>query len=356
MSDVPPKANAATRILVVEDEPFNRTLAKRLLDSLGYTSVDYAENGRIALEKIEQSKFDVILLDIEMPELDGMGVLKALKADLGARHIPVIMISADGRIESIAACIELGADDYLQKPFNPILLRARLGACVEKVRLREQEENHLKQIRTEKRRADELLNIILPSTVASELKATGKVQPRSLEGVAVLFCDIVSFTYYCGQHSAEEIVGSLQDLFTRFEAICTRHGLEKIKTIGDAFMAAAGLTNSVSDPLLAAVKAGLEMTAAAPQANPDWQVRVGVHVGPLTAGIVGDQKYQFDVWGDTVNIASRMAGAGSPGRVTMTHPSWLEIEDQCVGRSLGTVEVKGKGPVDVVEIRGLRED
>ncbi|MCD6075062.1 MAG: two-component hybrid sensor and regulator [Rhodospirillales bacterium] len=346
--------NASTRILVVDDEPFNRTLVKRLLDAQGYTNVSYAENGRLALEEAGRTRFDVILLDIEMPEMDGIAVLKALKADLDNRHVPVIMISGDSRIESVVACIEMGADDYLQKPFNPVLLQARLGACIEKRRLHDQEESHLRQIRAEKRRSDELLNIILPSAVAGELKATGKVQPRSMDNVAVLFCDIVSFTTYCGKHSAEEIVGSLQILFTKFEAICAKHKLEKIKTIGDAFMAAAGLTSSSVDPLLDAVKCGLDMTVAAPEANAEWKVRVGVHAGPLTAGIVGDQKYQFDVWGDTVNIASRMAGAGSPSCVTMMHQSWLQVQDQCVGKSLGSINVKGKGAVDVVEVRGLR--
>jgi class 3 adenylate cyclase len=243
----------------------------------------------------------------------------------------------------------------LPKPFNPVLLKARLGASIERRRLHDQEENHLRQIRAEKRRSDELLNIILPSNVASELKATGKVQPRSLDGVAVLFCDIVSFTTYCSKHSADEIVGNLQTLFTAYEGICAKHGLEKIKTIGDAFMAASGLTSASADPLMAAVRCGLDMVASAPQANPDWQVRVGVHMGPLTAGIVGDQKYQFDVWGDTVNTASRMAGAGSPNRVTMTHDSWLQVQDLCVGKSLGQIAVKGKGQVDVVEVRALRE-
>jgi CheY-like chemotaxis protein len=347
--------NTATRILVVDDEPFNRTLVKRLLDAQGFTNVTYAENGRAALEQVNQARFDVILLDIEMPEMDGIAVLKALKADLDNRHIPVIMISGDNRVESVVICIEMGADDYLQKPFNPVLLKARLSASIEKRRLHDQEDNHLRQIRAEKRRADELLNIILPSSVANELKATGKVQPRSLDSVGVLFCDIVSFTTYCSHHSAQEIVGSLQILFSSFEAICAKHGLEKIKTIGDAFMAASNLTTPSIDPLLATVKCGLDMALAAPQANPEWQVRVGVHVGPLTAGIVGDQKYQFDIWGDTVNIASRMAGAGSPNCVAMTHDAWLQVQDQCLGKSLGSVNVKGKGAVDVVEIRGLRD-
>ena len=130
--------------------------------------------------------------------------------------------------------------------------------------------------------------------------------------------------------------------------------MEKIKTIGDEFMSAAGLTRPDYEPLFTAVKCGLEMAKAAPEINPDWQVRVGVHAGPVVAGIVGDQKYQFDVWGDTVNVAARMTGAGSPGVVAMTHASWLQVEGECIGRMLGKVEVKGKGSLDVVECTGLR--
>jgi adenylate cyclase len=341
-------------LLVVDDEPFNHTLIKRLLDAEGYADVSFADNGRQALDMLQESNFDIVLLDIEMPELNGFEVLESIKADLNHRHVPVIMISGVEDTESIAKCIELGAEDYLAKPFNATILRARLGACVEKKRLRDQEKSHLEQIRTEKKKADELLTVILPSSIASELKATGKVQPRGYDKIGILFCDIVGFTNYCSGRSAEEVVTGLQALFTKFEEITSKYKMEKIKTIGDEFMAAAGLTNPDYEPLLTVVKCGLEMAAAAPEVNADWKVRVGVHAGPLVAGIVGDQKYQFDVWGDTVNVAARMAGAGNPGAVTMTHDSWLEIESECQGKMLGKMDIKGKGEIDVVECTGLQ--
>ena len=341
-------------LLVVDDEPFNHTLIKRLLDAEGYSDVSFAENGRQAMDMLQKSKFDIVLLDIEMPEMNGFEVLEAIKADLNNRHIPVIMISGVEDTDSIAKCIELGAEDYLSKPFNPTILRARLGACVEKKRLRDQEKTHLDQIRNEKKKADELLTVILPAGIASELKATGKVLPRGYDNIGLLFCDIVGFTNYCSGRSAEEVVNGLQALFTKFEEITTKYRMEKIKTIGDEFMSAAGLTNPDYEPLLTVVKCGLEMAAAAPEVSADWKVRVGVHAGPLVAGIVGDQKYQFDVWGDTVNVAARMAGAGNPGAVTMTHDSWLEIESECQGKMLGKMEIKGKGEIDVVECTGLQ--
>lgn len=345
--------NYTSSLLVVDDEPFNHILIKRLLDNEGFSDVTFASNGREALEKLGEAKFDIVLLDIEMPELNGMEVLEAIKKDLNNRHIPVIMISGVEDTQSIAKCIELGADDYLSKPFNPVILRARLGASVEKKRLRDQEKLHLSQIRAEKKRSDELLSVILPPEIASELRATGKVQPRRYENIGLLFCDIVGFTNYCSGRSAEEVVDGLQRLFTKFEEITLKHNMEKIKTIGDEFMAVAGLTSHDYEPILTVIKCGLEMARAAPQINSDWQVRVGVHSGPAVAGIVGDQRYQFDVWGDTVNVAARMAGAGNPGAVTMTHESWLEVQNECQGTMLGKMDIKGKGEIDIVECTKL---
>ena len=133
-----------------------------------------------------------------------------------------------------------------------------------------------------------------------------------------------------------------------------RSGLEKIKTIGDEFMATAGLLLPNHTPLLSAVKCGLDMAVAARESEPNWEVRTGVHCGSIVAGIVGHDKYQFDVWGDTVNVAARMTGQGNPGTVTMTHESWLQVEDECLGRTLGRVEVKGKGSVEIIECYGLQ--
>lgn len=340
-------------ILAVDDEEFNLKLLLRHLNKEGFGDVTIASNGMEALGKVRESNFDLILLDIEMPELDGLAVLETLKADMRLRDIPVIMISGVEELDSIVKSIELGAEDYLAKPFNPIMLRARVNASLEKKRLRDMEGKHLSQIKLEKKKSDQLLNVILPSTAASELKATGKVTPRSYDNVAILFCDIVSFTSFCSDHTAEEVVGGLQGLFVKFEEITRKYQLEKIKTIGDEFMATAGLTLQNYQPLLSAVKCGLEMAESVKGFDLDWQVRVGVHAGPVVAGIVGDEKYQFDVWGDTVNIASRMTGLGTPGTVALTFDSWLQVQDECEGRSLGQIDVKGKGSIEVVECTGV---
>ena len=338
------------RVLVVDDNEANRELLVRRLERQGHQVLEAAD-GRAGLEAARQNPLDLILLDMVMPELNGYEVLTELKADRALANVPVIMITAFGEVEAVVRCIELGAEDYLAKPFNPVVLDARIGACLEAKRLRDREVEYRARIEEERRRSDRLLSVILPDEVVQELKASGRVAPRRFEDVAVLFTDVVGFTAYSDAHPAEEVVSELQRLVDRFEVIAERRGLEKIKTVGDAFMATAGLLKPVSDPVMAAVRAGLEM--AAYRGSADWKVRVGIHVGPVMAGVVGRKKYLFDLWGDTVNLASRVESNGVPGALCVTREIWERVEDRCEGHSRGAVAMKGKGELEVFQVEGL---
>jgi class 3 adenylate cyclase len=277
-----------------------------------YGEVRVAENGKVALDTLKDVTFDLILLDLEMPEMDGLELLRHLKSDMRLRDIPVIIISSHENIVDIVHCIELGAEDYVHKPFDPVLLHARIGASLSRKRLLDQRNKYMEQLREEKRRSDELINVVLPATAAAELKASGRVLPRRFDNVGLMFCDIVDFTKYCDSHPPEVVVEHLQSLFEKFEAVVTSHGMEKIITIGDEFMATAGMFQPSPTPLLATVKCGLDMARSAAETEPKWEVRIGAHVGPVVAGIVERQKYQFDLWGDTVNMAAH-DHAGQPG-------------------------------------------
>ena len=186
------------------------------------------------------------------------------------------------------------------------------------------------------------------------MKTTGEVEPRRFDNVAVLFCDLVGFTAYCDQHPPEEVVAQLQSLVEEFETIITEHGMEKIKTIGDAFMATAGLLVPNDSPVLACVRCGLDMETTTRRLNADWDVSVGIHCGPVVGGIVGHRQFLFDIWGDTVNVAARMSDHGRAGTITMTHEAWLQVQERCHGKSLGFAEVKGKGQVELIEVQGVR--
>lgn len=343
--------SAEPALLVVDDNEDNRYTLTRRLKRQGYENVAVATNGLEALEILAETAFDLVLLDIMMPEVTGYEVLERMKADPALRDVPVIMISALDDIDSVVKCIELGAEDYLPKPFNPVLLKARVRASLEKKRFRDQEALYLERVETEKRRADDLLHAILPSGAVRELKATDQVQPRRYEDVTVLFCDIVGFTRYCDQHAPEQVVAELQNLVGRFEEIVGDHGLEKIKTVGDAFLATAGLLRALDDPVLAAVRCGLDMVAAAGRQEPYWQVRVGLHQGPVVAGIVGRRKFLYDLWGDTVNVAARITERAGKGGVCMSDTTWRQVRSVFPGKNLGPVEIKGKGAIELVEVR-----
>ena len=170
-------------LLVVDDIEDNRYTLIRRLKRQGYENVVEAENGRQALDVMRERAFDLVLLDIMMPEMDGYEMLEEVKSDPNLRDIPVIMISAIDEMDSVVKCIELGAEDYLPKPFNRTLLQARVGASLEKKKLRDQETTYLHQIETEKRRADDLLHAVFPPGAVRELKATND---RTRRGPGVL--------------------------------------------------------------------------------------------------------------------------------------------------------------------------
>lgn len=336
-------------LLIVDDNEDNRYTLQRRLTREGYQNVVLAENGQEALEHLARQSFDLVLLDIMMPVLNGYETLERVKSDMRLREIPVIMISAVDEMDSVVRCIQAGAEDYLPKPFSAPLLRARIRACLEKKWLRDQESEYLRQIEVEKKRADDLLHATLPAAAVHELKSTNAVRPRRFEDVAVLFCDIVDFTSYCDQHPPEEVVSHLQDLVTTFETVAAERGLEKIKTIGDAFLATAGLLQHVEDAAIASVRAGFDMIGTAREHGSGWQVRVGIHMGPLVGGVIGRKMYGFDIWGDTVNIASRIVGQADPGSVLVSAGIWRNLRGAFEGRSKGLVELKGKGTLELIQ-------
>jgi CheY-like chemotaxis protein len=350
----PAPQDDATAILVVDDNEDNRYTLVHRLEREGYGNITEAENGRQALEVLMERPFDLVLLDIMMPEMNGYQLLEHMKADTSLRDIPVVMISASEEIESVVRCIELGAEDYLMKPFNKVLLKARVSACIEKKRLGDQERKYLHRLEDEKHDSDELLHAILPSGAIRELKSINEVKPRRYDDVVVLYCNIVNFASYCDGSHPEQAVGELQTVVAEFEDIVQRHGLEKIKTTGGAFLATGGLLGNIAEPVLASVKCGLDMLAACERAKPEWDARVGIHSGPVVAGIVGHRQFLFDVWGETVNTAMSISERADQGTVLLTGPSWQHVRGRCRGKSHGFMTLEGIGSLELVECEEVR--
>ena len=288
-----------------------------------------------------------------MPKVDGFEVLRRLKSDESTRNIPVIVISAMDDMDAVVRGIELGAEDYIPKPFDPILLQARMSSSLQTKKWRDMERDYLEQIEAEKKRSSELLHVILPDPVVDELVNTDAVKPRLFEDVAVLFTDVVGFTPYTENHSADDVVENLQRLIIAYEDLAISHGLQKIKTIGDAFMAAGGLFQKLDNPVLNTLRCGLEMIEMARDVPAGWQVRVGINFGPVMGGIVGQRQYLFDIWGDTVNTAQRIESHGAADKVNLSQAAWELVQADCIAHKVGTVEVKGKGPMEIYQVESM---
>jgi class 3 adenylate cyclase len=341
--DIVDPGAAASHILVVDDNASNCDLLTRRLVREGYW-VTAAESGTAALAFAAARSFDLVLLDLVMPGMSGFEVLCRLKADTSTRHIPVIMISALDELDSTVRCIEAGAEDYLPKPFNPVLLRARIRASLEKKRL-------LDELRVEKERSETLLLNILPRTIVERMRRGETVIADRITEAIVLFSDLVDFTSLSTALSPEETVRLLGLLFSQFDDLAVRHGLETIKTIGDGYMVTGGILEQRPNSAAAVAEMALSMLEIVERAgraiDDKLQMRIGIHSGgPIVAGVLGTHKIAYDVWGDTVNTAKRMETYGLPGRVHVSAATREALGDRFRFEPRGLLDVKGKGSME----------
>jgi adenylate cyclase len=343
------EAMQSSAILVVDDNAANRDVLERRLTREGHTVVP-AATGAAALKLVAEREFDLVLLDLIMPEMSGFEVLRRLKATDLTKDIPVIIISALDEIDSVVRCIEAGAEDYLSKPFNPTLLQARVGASLEKKWLRDREKKFIAELEQEKRRSETLLLNILPQSIVDRMRSGEVVIADRVAEATILFCDLVGFTALSHELSADQVIDFLSQIFSGFDRLAAEQGVEKIKTIGDAYMVAAGIPEAQADHAtrIAALSLRMleEVNAIAAATGLKLQARIGVHSGPIVAGVIGTHKFAYDVWGDTVNTASRMESHSVPGRVQISAATRALLDDRFDFEARGSIEVKGKGMME----------
>lgn len=216
------------------------------------------------------------------------------------------------------------------------------------------------ELEIEKNKSDELLHNILPASLVNELKVYGKVKPRKFTNVSILFTDFKAFTYTTSVLPPEELVNELNDIFKGFDKLIDKYGLEKLKTIGDSYMAACGIPNEVNDHAIKIVYAAIEFQKMIKERNKTsaikWEMRLGIHSGSVVAGVVGTKKFTYDVWGDTVNIASRMESSGQPAEINISGYTYMLVRDKFECEYRGKVETKGKGSIDMYFVKGLNRD
>jgi adenylate cyclase len=335
-------------ILVVDDNRVNSLLLGRGLEQQGHTVV-FAENGREALDLLRSQRFDLMLLDVLMPELDGYQVLAELKLDPHLRDIPVIMTSSLDELDSVVKCIEMGAEDYLPKPINPVLLNARITASLEKKRLRDQQR--------------ELISTFATKEVAEDLLMSGFSLGGKLADASALFCDIRSFTTIVEAREPAETIELLNDYYTlMMDAIGAEGGIVN-QMVGDGLMAIFGAPLPRDGHRQRAVLAARQMVELIRLFNHEQaaldklqiQIGIGIASGPVVAGYTGTQRRAtYTCVGDTVNVAARLESHSKIAKrpILIDEHTRRGLDDGIAVEEQGELLMKGKTqPVKVYAVR-----
>ena len=364
-------------ILVVDDNDENRDMLARRLRRQGY-EVPTAAGGRAALEALGRMPVDLVLLDVMMPDLDGYAVLQQLKADPVRRDIPVLMISALDDMESVVRCIQLGAEDYLGKPFDPVLLQARIGACLEKKRLHDEQARH--------REALAELNVTLEQRVAeqvAQLERLGRLKrffsPQLAEAIVsggaddpltthrreiiVVFLDLRGFTAFAETAEPEEVMGVLREYHAEMGRLILEHEGTLERFTGDGMMIFFNDPVVVPNPAERAIRMAVAMRDRVAGLATAWHKRgwdlalgVGIAQGYATIGAIGfEGRLDYGAIGTVTNLAARLCGEASGGQILISSRVAASVEGMIEADDIGALTLKGLArPVPIWSLHGLK--
>ncbi len=368
------------RLFVVDDNEDNRYTLTRRLSREGYANIATATNGREALQLLQEQPIDLILLDIMMPEMNGYEVLERLKADPRLRHIPVIMISAVDEIESVIRCIELGAEDYLSKPFNPTLLRARVGATLERKKLHDEVRAQAADLAAwnqnlEQRVADQLTEIgrvgrlkrFLSPQIADLVMSSGddeRVLESHRRAVTVVFCDLRGFTAFAETAEPEEVIAVLRAYHDVLGPLIHKHEGTLERFAGDGLNVLFNDPLPCPDPSVRAVRMAVEMRDAVANLALKWRklghelgFGMGIAHGYATLGRIGfEGRYDYSAIGTVVNLAARLCAEARSGQILVDGKVHIAVETLTDTEPIGELVLKGmQRPVSAFNILAMRD-
>ena len=397
-------------IVIAEDSRLQGRVLKSALESAGYV-VHWGANGSEALALTRQHRPLLVISDVEMPEMDGHELCRMLKADAELRHIPLLMLTSLAATSDILKGLREGASAYVTKPYDPphvveridhllrhlsapdtpgeplpleyggetmhldvsrrqlvnLLLSTYENILRQNTKLEEmhsQLTTASRQLEASLQKTQELLYRVFPREIADELANAGQSQPRHFDAVTVLFTDFVGFTRVAETMAPQQLIDGLEEYFRRFDALTARCHMEKLKTIGDAYVAAGGVPTPNTTHALDAALLAVAVRQCVADVGREWEgtsmpsfaIRIGLHTGPLVAGVIGEQRFTYDLWGDTVNTASRMESGGEPGRINISAATHHLVEPffECTPR--GSIAVKNRTAVDMYFLERLRPE
>lgn len=336
-------------ILIADDNFINQRGLKEILNGAG-NNVLLANSTFEAFQILHQREIGIVIVNIDKEDFGGVAFLTELKKNEAFRNVyKVVLTQNSNATNHIVKGLNEGAIDFLTLPFNPNLVKAKIEIY--------------KSLYYKDGRIRQLLSNIFPEKVLEDLNTSGKFSPKRIENGIVLFTDFVNFSNKAKSINPMKLLKKLESYFTKFDEITNRYKLEKIKTIGDSYMAIAGVTESINHPEIRACLAALEMRdymhnerdVAKALRKDYWEIRIGIHAGPLVAGVIGTKKFSFDVWGDTVNIASRAEQSAEADTIYITQSLSTKITDYFDLTSAGKVEIKKRGGmVEMLKLNRLK--
>jgi class 3 adenylate cyclase len=365
-------------ILYIDDEEDNLIVFKSAFRR--FYKVHTAISGEEGLEIFRNENIALVITDQRMPHMTGVQFLQNLPED---KDVIRMILTGYSDVEAVIDAINTGkVYRYITKPWSKDELKVTLDNAIEAFRLRKTNKKLIQELKlaneyleqkvlertlevsSQKIEIEKLLLNILPSETAQELKEKGYATPKYYENVSVLFTDFKDFTKIAEGLSPQELVAELNACFIAFDEIIEKNNLEKIKTIGDAFMCAGGIPLSNQSHPMDAIRAGLEIQEYMNTMNEKrkekgvlpWNLRIGIHTGPVVAGVVGRRKFAYDIWGDAVNIASRMESSGEAGKVNISDSTFNLVKDKYFCQYRGKVSAKNKGDVDMYFVEGVMNE
>ncbi len=315
-------------------------------------------SGEELLEKISTVEVDLILMDILLAgEMSGIDAATIINEKY---NIPVVYLTALTDEEILQKAMVTEPFGYLLKPFEERSLNSTLEMAFYKHNVDTKVKQKTKELEEEKIKTDALLHNILPAQIVNEWKLKGEICPRNYNMVSILFTDFYNFAKQTVNLTPEEILNELNEIFYEFDDIISNYELEKLKTIGDSYMIGGGIPNELPDHAVRIVNAAIEMQNFINERNKGskhkWKFRGGINSGQVVAGIVGNNKFTYDVWGDTVNIASRMCSCCEPNAINISGPTFNLIKDYFVCEYRGKLNAKGKGEIDMYFVKGRKKN
>jgi adenylate cyclase len=370
MATVPsPTPDAGGTVLVVDDDPLNRQLLSMSIGQLGHRVIE-AGNGLEAITALDDPTIDVVLTDIEMPAMDGYGLLQHRHGDERLRAIPFIVISGVDEMASIIKCIELGAEDYLPKPFDPVLLHARLGACLDKKRMTDelqQLNEHLAERVDEKvaevERLNTLRRFVTPQLAEALASGGDEILASHRREITAFFCDLRGFTAFAETAEPEEVMDVLREFHHAVGPMIFEHEGTIAQFTGDGMLVFFNDPDKLDDPAWNSVQLAVAMRDRTADLSVAWKRRghdlelgIGIAVGYATCGEIGfDGRTEYTAIGTVVNLSARVCAMAAGNQILVTNKVFAAVEDRVSSKPIGDVDFKGLSrPVPIIEVANLR--